>query len=233
MLDRLAVGPENFEPGPTRRQRLHGQGLRQDRVEPLGAFGEQGLAEGQGQVPQLVIGRGDRDRQRALFLGPREGLVATPLVLDQGIGDQMGQRAELQLLLEAGPAISPPEIIQPRIRHRVVQQPPHRVGQRKPTQHLGGKRGVVEDRRTPDGCGKDGDLHNRRTPERTEGAIRWVFMIRTSDSRWNAKTLNSLPSKGGDGKRDFSRSDSPSRRGGSGGFFGSRLRSVPASCEAP
>ncbi len=63
VLDRLAVSAKNFEPGPTVRQRVHGQDLRQNRVEPLGAFLEQGLAEGQGQVPELVVGRGDRDRQ--------------------------------------------------------------------------------------------------------------------------------------------------------------------------
>ena len=58
-----------------------------------------------------------------------------------------------------------------------------------PRRQTGCRRG----RRTPDGCGKDGDLHNRRTPERTEGTVPWELMILTSNPRWNTQTLNSLP----------------------------------------
>src|SRR5262249_23454105 len=131
------------------------------------------------------------------LLCPREGLVAAPLVLDQGIGDQMGQGAELQPLLVAAPSSSRPEVLQPAILQGVVQQRPHRVGQGKLLQHRRGKDRVVDHRGTPEGGGRNGDLHNRRTPGKTEGASRWELMVLTSDPWWNAKTLNSLPYEGG------------------------------------
>jgi hypothetical protein len=90
MLDRLTVGAEDFVIRPARWQRVHGRGLRQGRVHPPGALLEQGLADEQGQVPQLLVGRGDRDRQGPPFLRPLEGLIATAAVFRQGIGDQMG-----------------------------------------------------------------------------------------------------------------------------------------------
>jgi hypothetical protein len=59
MLDRLAVGAEDLEIGPAVRQRVKSRDHRQDRVHPLSAFGEQGLADRDGQVPQLLVSRGD------------------------------------------------------------------------------------------------------------------------------------------------------------------------------
>src|SRR5208282_5834822 len=100
-----------------------------------GAFLEQGLADRQGQIPQLVVGRGDRNRQNLRFLRPFEGLVTAAAVFQQGVGDQMGQGAELQIPLVAASALSRPEIFQPGIVHREVQQSPHRVGQGELLQH--------------------------------------------------------------------------------------------------
>ena len=68
MLDRIAVGAEDFVMRPAVRQRVNGRDLGQDRDHPLGAFLEQGLADRQGQIPQLVVGRGDRNRQNLRFL---------------------------------------------------------------------------------------------------------------------------------------------------------------------
>src|SRR5208337_2936020 len=99
------------------------------------AFLEQGLADRQGQIPQLVVGRGDRNRQNLRFLRPFEGLVTAAAVFQQGVGDQMGQGAELQIPLVAASALSRPEIFQPGIVHREVQQSPHRVGQGELLQH--------------------------------------------------------------------------------------------------
>jgi hypothetical protein len=177
MLDRLAIGAEDFVIGPAARQRVHSRVFRQDRVHPLSAFLKQGLAHRDGQVPQLRVGRGDRDRQDLHFLCPLEGLLATAAVFQQGIGDQMGEGAELQVLLVAAPPVSRPEILEPGIVHRKVQQSPHRVGQGKLLHHRGGKHVVV---------------HDRRTPGETQGDARWVIMISASYSPRNAKTLNSL-----------------------------------------
>src|SRR5208282_2532299 len=69
------------------------------------------------------------------FLRPFEGLVTAAAVFQQGVGDQMGQGAELQIPLVAASALSRPEIFQPGIVHREVQQSPHRVGQGELLQH--------------------------------------------------------------------------------------------------
>ena len=79
MLDRLAVGAEDFVIRPAVRQRVNGRDLGQDRVHPLGAFLEQGLADRQGQIPQLVVGRGDRNRQNLRFLRRSKAWLPLPL----------------------------------------------------------------------------------------------------------------------------------------------------------
>src|SRR3954453_7530850 len=89
----------------------------------------------------------------------------------------MGQGAELQVLLVATAAVSRPEILQPVIGHREVQQSPHRVGQGELLQ---------------DGRGKNVVVHDRRTPEGTQGDARWVFMVSGSYPPQNAEPLNSL-----------------------------------------
>ena len=53
--------------------------------------------------------RGNRNRQNLRFLRPFEGLVTAAAVFQQGVGDQMGQGAELQIPLVAASALSHPE----------------------------------------------------------------------------------------------------------------------------
>src|SRR3954463_16457159 len=177
MLDHLAVGPEDLVIGPAFRQRVHSRDLGQDRAHPPGAFGEQGLADRQGQVPQLVVGRGDRDRQDRRVLRPLEGLVAAAAVFQQGIGDQMGQGAELQILLVAATALSRPEISSQG--SAIVNWS---------TRHTESARGsflstVAENTSSS----MTGGLL-----EGTQGDAGWTVMILASSPPRNAKPLNSL-----------------------------------------
>src|SRR3954467_5615708 len=98
----------------------------------------------------------------------------------------MGQRAELQVLLVATAAFPRPEILQPVVGHREVQQSPHRVGQGELLQNCRGKNVVVHDRRTPEGTQRDS---------------RWGLMISGSYPPRNAETLNSLPSSAARARR--------------------------------
>src|SRR5262249_22929373 len=93
-------------------------------------------------------------------------------------GDQMSQGAELQLLLVTASAVSCPEIVQPAIGHRELQQSPHRDGQRELLQH---------------GRGKEAVVHDSRNPGKTQGDVTEKFLIPPRDPTRYAKTLNSLP----------------------------------------
>jgi hypothetical protein len=75
--------------------------------------------------------------------------VAAAAVFQQGIGDQAGEGAELQVAFVAASPVSRPESFQPGIVDREVQQSPHRVGQGELLQYRGGKHIVVHDGRTP------------------------------------------------------------------------------------
>ncbi len=150
MLDRLAVRAKDFEIRKAVRQGVNRRGRGQERAHPPGAFFKQGLAQGHRQVPELLETRGDRRRQRLGLPTAFEGLTATAAVLQQGFGDEMGQRTELEFPLVAASARSRPEVVQPAIVHCETQRSPRRVGQGYVLKHCGGKNDAVHNEGTPE-----------------------------------------------------------------------------------
>src|SRR5262249_42308000 len=127
-LDHLAVQDDDLEvtqrSGDRVGQRRH-LGLGEDLAEAVGALGQEGFANGQGQVAELGGGGGEGRLEGGVALGVTEALVPGAVGLKQGVADEVGHHREGDLSLVRAPAVAVVELAEGVV---VAEELPEREG---------------------------------------------------------------------------------------------------------
>jgi hypothetical protein len=127
-LEGLAVEQQGRKGPQAGRQGAAHPG-RQQLADRGGTVGQQGLADGQGQPPELAEGRLEAGVELSGFDVLLEAAPAAALVVQQGVSDEVGHGGEGDDALVAGPAVLLPEVVEAALVEDEAPDGERRLGQ--------------------------------------------------------------------------------------------------------